>query len=177
MRAPLGLTALLPVFLASSPASADADPAASDPPPPTQSALLIGFELGAALLTPAPDARLRVGVAVDWLATSGVVLEARGYTTHTIDAGGSLALGYFGGGLVQGDGVPLGATLGPAFFRAKDGPVSVGAHASIVLSLWVARAALSLDVDWVRAVSAGQDRAIVSLVLRGVPWEPFRLSW
>ena len=55
--------------------------------------------------------------------------------------------------------------------------MSVGAHASIILSLWVARAALSLDVDWVRAVSAGPDRAIVSLVLRGVPWEPFRLSW
>ncbi len=173
MRAPLRLTGALLASLAS-PASFAEPPA---PEPVQYSAVLVGFELGAALLTPAPDARFRVGLAIDWLAPSGVVLEARGYTTHTIDVGGSLALGAFGGGLVDGVGLPLGATLGPAVFWTRDGPVSVGAHASIIVSLWVARAALSLDVDWVRAFSAGQDRAIVSLVLRGVPWEPFRLSW
>lgn len=166
MRTPLRLTALLLAGLG----LARSSPAAAEPPEPRSSAVLLGFELGAALVSPRPDARFRLGASAAWLNTQGATLEARGYVLHTLDLGGSLAIGALGPGLTEGDGLPLGATFGAAFFREKSGTVSMGAHASLLLSLWVARALLALDADWVRSLDGRADRVIVSLVLRGVPF-------
>ncbi|MFO0722268.1 MAG: hypothetical protein U1E65_00710 [Myxococcota bacterium] len=166
MRAPLRLRALLAAGLCLAPSL----PAAAEPPAPRSSAVLVGFELGASLLSPRPDARFRLGASAAWLNTQGATLEARGYVLHTLDLGGSLAIGALGPGLTDGEGLPLGGTFGAAFFREKSGTVSIGAHASLLLSLWVARALLALDADWVRTVDGTSDRVIVSLVLRGVPF-------
>lgn len=163
MRA-LALAPSLALLALLAPASARAD-----------AALLVGFTTGARLESTG-GARFLIGGGPDLLGSSGLTLSARGEVTHVLDGGAMILAGWSGPGLRSNDGLPLGFAIGPALLWTHQGEWSPAGRARTSLGLWYARAILELDVTVAAPPPGDPDPLLlVSLALRWVPWDPWRL--
>ncbi len=143
-----------------------------------QSALLMGFQAGGALLrtNTNPTVAFRLGAGLDWLHARGISLQSRLELTHTIDTSFALLVGYMGEGLRAQTGLPLGLSAGPLIGHDLNGNTRVGARAVATVGLWYSRAVLELDVTMRRRLESRQGwELVLGLSLRGVPWAPFVL--
>jgi hypothetical protein len=142
----------------------------------SESAFLGGFSFGGtALVAPEQELHLRLAIGVDWLHESGFAILTRAEVDERIVSAAALSAGWWGSGLLGGEGFPLGFSAGAAGRLDLDGRAALGPRAASVLSLWYARATVELDATWWQPLSRSRDAEItVGLSLRLVPWEPWR---
>jgi len=138
---------------------------------PASGATLLGFGLGAEW---AQGPRFRIDAGLDVLTRSGLAFAARALLRHDLDASLYAGLGAAGPGLLAGEGLALGANLGPIASLDLDGHLRAGGRAAIVVGLWLHRATLELDggVGW--AIDSGRPEWRAGVALRFVPFSAWR---
>jgi hypothetical protein len=145
------------------------------------SALLAGFAAGMSFTSAQlndPTAHFKINTGLDLLFETGAVACLRIEANHEVDTLASIGAGFFGAGLRENLGVPLGISLGPAFARRREGELALGGRALLSYGLYFARVAIEIDTTILEPFGRGaRDGPIFSLgvTLRVVPWAPFRL--
>lgn len=112
------------------------------------SALIGSFSVGAKLTTtPQAAAHFQIGLGADWLDAGGLTLSARADARHDLLTSYALAIGWSGPGMLEGEGLPIGASLGPAFRLDADQRTAFGGRVIVALSLWYRRVTLELSAS------------------------------
>lgn len=142
------------------------------------SALLAGIAAGMALQLQDPTAHFKLATGLDLLFETGPAVQLRIEVNHEVDALAMIGAGYFGPGLRENIGVPLGISLGPAFQRMREGELALGARALLSYGLYFARVAIEIDATMLEPFGRNAREGpllSIGVGLRFVPWSPFLL--